>query len=209
LITNGEQAALVTNLCVTEATSPTGAFWETQHKLILKLLAVRYLWVVSAHFHAQAVSFTWITCRYVQSDVRLSNISRNNGDVRPIICAAAVCNFDTIYSLVCVTTSNAVIGKYSVHGSTVPWLPSDDIFPHEQLLTLATIPFLEHECFVLTDLSSVPVYWGTVHGVQTTEDDESGETQQSFGFHDNTSELLQFLLASFAAEWSPGLVRWI
>ena len=48
-----------------------------------------------------------------------------------------------------------------------------------------------------------------MHGVQTTEDDESGETQQSFAFHDNTSELLQFLLASFAAQWSPGLVRCI
>jgi hypothetical protein len=37
--------------------------------------------------------------------------------------------------------------------------------------------------------------------VQTTEDDdESGETQQSFAFHGDTSELLQFLLASFAAQ---------
>jgi hypothetical protein len=79
----------------------------------------------------------------------------------------------------------------------------------EQLLTIATIPELEHDCFVLTDLSRVPVCWGTLHGVQTTEDDESGETQQSFGFHDSTSELLQFLLPSFAAQWSPGLVRCI
>lgn len=177
----------------------------------MKLLTVRSLWVVSAHFDAQVVSFTWHFCRYVQSDVGLSNASRNNSDVRPIMCVAAVCNFDTIYSLVWATTTpNAVVGKYSVHGfSTPPWLPSGDMVSHEQLLTITTIPALEHGCVVRIDLSGVPVCWGTVHGVQTAEDDESGETQQSFVFHDKTSELLQFLLAGFAAQWSPGLVRCI
>jgi len=180
---------------------------ETQHKLILKLQTIRSEWVVSAHFHKQAVSFTWMTCRYVQSDVGLSNASRNNGDVRPITCAAAVCNFDAIYSFVFVTPSG-VVGKYSVHGYiSVPWLPPGDMSCHEQLLTIRTIPFLVHDCFVLTDLSTVPVYWGTMHGVETTEDDESGENQRSFGFHNNTSEMVQFLLARFEAQWSPGLVR--
>jgi hypothetical protein len=88
----------------------------------------------------------------------------------------------------------------------VPWLPSGDVFSYERLLTIPTIPELEHDRFVLIDLSRVPVCWGSLHGVQAAEDDESGETQQSFGFHDNTSELLQFLLASSAAQWSPGLV---
>jgi len=152
------RAALkVANLCVTEARSSTGAFWETQHKLILKLLATRSQWVVSAHFHAHAVSFTWRFCRYVQSDVRLSNASRYNGDVRPITCAAVVCNFDTSYFLVYVTP-NAVVGKYSVHRySTVPWLVSGDEVSHEQLVTIQTSPVLEHLCVVRTGLSRVPV----------------------------------------------------
>jgi hypothetical protein len=71
---------------------------------------------------------------------------------------------------------------------------------HEQLLTIATIPELEHGYAVRNGLSRVPVCWGTVHGVQTAEYDESDETQQSFVFHDNTSELLQFLLVGFAAQ---------
>lgn len=150
-------ALKVANLCVTEATSSTGAFWETQHKLILKLLAVRFHWVVSAYFHTHAVSFTWSFCRYVQFDVRLVNVSRYNGDVRPITCAAVVCNFDARYILVWVT-QNAVVGKYSVYGySTVPWLVSGDKVCHQQLVTIPTIPALEHECCVLIDLSRVPV----------------------------------------------------
>jgi hypothetical protein len=39
--------------------------------------------------------------------------------------------------------------------------------------------------------------------MQTVATEENGETQQSFGIHDNTSDLMQFLLASLAAQWSP------
>lgn len=147
----------VANLCVTEGTSSTGVFWKTQHKPILKLLAFRFQWVVSAYFHAHSVSCNWRCCRYVQSDVRMSNASRFNGDVRPNTCAAVVYNFDTRYYLVC-ETPNAVVGKYSVHGySTDQWLVSGDKLSHEQLVTIPTSPKPEHDGFVLIGLSRVPV----------------------------------------------------
>ena len=159
-------------------------FYEAQHKLFLKLFAVRSRWIDPSYFDTQTVSFTWMWGN-VQSDVRLCDVSRLNDDICSITRSAAVCDLNARYLLLSLT-SDAVVRQNGGHLSiAVPWRASGDDVPQEELVAVSTGAPLEYDARL--DLSTVPT-WGSMQSVQAAQRSENGDTQQCFGCHDDASE---------------------